>query len=103
MIKEKQPLSLCELGEMLKGIKQTDKTKDMGSFIKKFCKIKPEKAKKLREELEKLELIKLKNSDIAKIIDLLPDDAAELNKIFTDITLDADETNKILETVKQNL
>ena len=60
------------------------------------------KAKKLKEALEGLNLIKLRNSDIIKIIDVVPENATELNKIFTETSLDADETNKILETVKNN-
>jgi DNA-directed RNA polymerase subunit F len=102
MIKEKQSLSMVEVNELLGSLKETDKTKDLKAFLKKYTKIKPEKAKKLREDIEGLKLLKLKPEDISKIVDILPEDAAELNKIFTEVTLDADETNKILDTIKQN-
>jgi len=101
MIKERKPLNMCEVTEVLKDIKETDKTKELKSFIKDFCKVTPAKARELKEELIKLDIIKLKEGDIAKIIDIMPEDAAELNKIFVDIALDADETNKILETIKK--
>lgn len=102
MIKEKQALNIQEANDVLGGLKETDKIKDTKAFIKKFSKINSTKAKKLKEEIEKLNLLKLKQKDIAKIIDILPEDATELNKIFTEVTLDADETSKILDTVKNN-
>ena len=101
MIKERKPLNMCEVTEVLKEIKETDKTKELKSFIKDFCKVTPAKARELKEDLIKLDVIKLKEGDIAKIIDIMPEDAAELNKIFVDIALDSDETNKILETIKK--
>jgi len=101
MIKERTPLNMSEVSEVLKEIKETDKTKELKSFIKEFSSITPAKARELKEELIKLDIIKLKGGDIAKMIDIMPEDAAELNKIFVDIALDADETNKILETIKK--
>ena len=70
-------------------------------FIKKFSKLDLKNAEKLEEELESLDLIKLKEEYIIKIIDLLPEDAADLNKILVDVSLDEDETKKILEVVKK--
>ena len=102
MITDREPLNMQEANNVLKGLKETEKIKETKAFIKKFSKVSAENAKKMKEELEKLELIKLKPTDIAKIVDILPEDAAELNKIITEVTLDADETNKILETVKKN-
>lgn len=102
MIKERQPLSLAEANEVLGSLKESDKVNDAKAFIKKFTKLSPEKAKKIREEIEKLELLKLKPADIGRIIDVLPEDAVDLNKIFTEVSLDADETNKILAVVKEN-
>ena len=63
-------------------------------------KLNSEKSKKLKEDLEKLDMLKLKSSDIVKIVDIFPENAIELNKIFTETSLDSDEINKILETIK---
>ena len=101
MIKQKQPLSMAEANEILGGLKETNNIKETKIFIKKFSKIDSKKAKELREELEKLGILKIKSSDIAKVIDVLPEDAQEINKIFTEVTLDAEETNKIIDTVKK--
>lgn len=97
-----RPLDMSEARKMLGSLEETEKTKQLDSFIKKFSKVKIEKAKKIREELDKLELLKLKEEHIAKIIDLMPEDSLDLNKIFVDITLNEDETSKIFEVIKKN-
>jgi len=102
MIKERKPLALYEVKEILGKIEETSKVKEAKIHIKKFCKIDPEKAKKLREELERLDIIKLKETDISNLINILPENAVELNTIVMEAGLDADETNKVLETIKNN-
>lgn len=98
MIKNNQPLSLSEVIEYAKN--EGSETELVG-FIKKFNKIKPKEAKELKEEIEKLMDIKIKPEDITKLIDLLPETSEELNKIFVDVSLDDDETKKILDTIKK--
>ncbi len=91
-----------EVEEILKDIPDSDKKQEMEIFLKKFLKAKPKQAKKIKEDLENLDLLKLKREHIVKIVDLLPEDASDLNKIFTDLSLNEDETNKILEIVKNS-
>ena len=62
----------------------------------------PAQAKKIKEDLEALDSIKVKRDHIVKVVDLLPADASDLNKIFTDVSLNEEETNKILEIVKNS-
>ena len=102
MIKERTPLTMNEAKEILESLKENDRNKDMKAFIKKFSKLDEKSAKKLKVELESLNLIKLRQTDIVKIVDVCPENAVELNKIFTETSLDADETNKILNAVKNN-
>jgi len=78
-----------------------DSGSDVVGFIKKFNKTKPEKAKELRAKLKGLDLIKMKEEHISNLIDLLPETSEELNKIFSDVGLDEDETKKILDTIKE--
>ena len=96
MIIKQEPMSMAEVKAML-----TEEKTEMEKFVKTFSKMKPEEAKKFREDLEKLEIIKMKPETTVKIIDLLPEDASDLNKIFIDVSLDEDEINKILEVVKK--
>ena len=100
MILDRQPLNLNETQKILEDISESDKKEEMKIYLKKFLKTTTARAKKIKEELEKADLLKLKREHIVKIIDLLPEDASDLNKIFTDVSLNEDETNKILEIIK---
>ena len=100
MILERTPLNLDEVKEILKNLEDSDKKEEMEIYLKKFSKTKPEKAKKIKEELEKLDLLKMKREHLVKIVDLMPEDTTDLNKIFSDVSLNEDETNKILNVVK---
>ncbi|MGV8151793.1 MAG: hypothetical protein ACP5OG_01825 [Candidatus Nanoarchaeia archaeon] len=102
MILERKALDLAELESTLKDVAESDKKTEIEAYLKKFLKTKPESAKKITQELEALDMLKLKKEHIIKIIDLLPEDASDLNKIFSDTSLSEDETNKILEIVKNN-
>lgn len=101
MIKDTQALDMGEMKKILRSLGENEKKKQLESFIKKFSKINKDKAEQLKKELSGLELLKLKQEHLVKIIDLLPEDAQDLNKIFTDVNLDEDETNKILELIKK--
>lgn len=79
----------------------------MGStfaYAKRFSKLKIEKVKELKEELKKLDIMKLKERHIAKIIELLPEDTEDLRKIFIgeEVSLDQNEIEKILAVVKKH-
>jgi DNA-directed RNA polymerase subunit F len=99
MIKNTEPLSAAEIMEYIG--KGEDSEANIKNFIKKFVKLSQKEAKELRKELEKLELMKLRKEHIVKIIDLMPENEEDLNKIFIDVSLNEDETKKILETVKK--
>ncbi len=101
MIKEMQALDMAEVKKILGSLEDTEKKKQLEAFIKKFSKIKQEKAEQLKKELQGLGLLKMKEDCVVKLIDLMPEDAADLNKIFIDVSLDEDETNKILEVIKK--
>ena len=112
MINEKKPLTLAEVQEIVnerfKKVKEeNDENHRLGSvhdLLKKVVKLKPEQAKKLKEELLSLGIVKLKEKDIVKIVDFLPEDAEDIRKLFfgQGINLDENEINSILEKVKKN-
>ncbi len=99
MIKNSEPLSMAEVVEFVE--KENEDELNVVGFIKKFNKLNSKDAKELKEELGKLEIIKIKTDYIIKMIDLLPETPEELNKIFVDVSLDEDETKKILDTIKK--
>jgi DNA-directed RNA polymerase subunit F len=99
MIKNTIPLSMAESLEYIEKEKKSEKP--VADFIKKFSKISPKDAKELRKKLEDLKIVKMNDSNISKLIDILPEKAEEINKIFIDIGLDENETKKILDTIKE--
>ena len=98
MIISNNPLSMPE---SLAYLKKDEKHIELEAFIKKFSELNPKEAKELREKIEKLNIIKLNAESISKIIDLLPENSIDLNKIFVGISLDEDETKHILDLVKE--
>lgn len=102
MIIERTPISMNETEEIIKNIEDNEKKQEVELFLKRFLKTKPEQSKKIKEGLEKLDSIKIKKDHIVKIIDILPEDMSDLNKIFVDVSLNEDEINKILEIIKNS-
>lgn len=99
MIKNIAPLSMAESLEYIEKDKKSEKP--VADFIKKFTSIGPKEAKELRKKLEDLKIVKMNDLNISKLIDILPEKAEEVNKIFIDVSLDEDETKKILDTIKE--
>ena len=97
MIVERKPLSMVEAKEHM----DKDSGTDIIGFVKKFVILKPEKAKELKEKIQDLDLLKVKGEHITKIIDIMPETAEDINKIFSDVNLDEDETKKLLDTIKE--
>ncbi len=98
-IKEKTPLTMSEVVVM---VKDADKSALIKEFIKNFKTIPVEKVKEIKKDLEKLDLIKLKDHHIVKVIDFMPGSASELNKVVSDASLDSEEIEKILEVIKKH-
>lgn len=96
MINENYPLSMAEVMEYL-----GDDEVETVQFIKKFSSLAPEQAKELRKKIEEMENMKIKPEHISKIIDLVPENQEDLNKIFVGVSLDEDESKKIFDTIKE--
>jgi DNA-directed RNA polymerase subunit F len=98
VIKEEKPITIAEVLEL---VKDSESSKDIKEFIKKFDILELKDALKMKEELKSLDLIKLKDQHIVKIVDFKPSDASELNKILPETSLDSEEIEKILDVVKK--
>lgn len=90
---------MAESLEYLKG--DGERETEVKKFIENFVSIDSGKAKKLKEKIEGLDLLKIKPEHIANIIDIMPKNGDDLNKIFNDVSLDEDEKNKILQTIEE--
>lgn len=94
MIKRTTPISM---GESLEYIKD-DETR---AFVKKFTKMEPKKAKELREKLNSLEIIKLNDEVVSKLIDFLPKDKEDLSKVLLSVKLEDSEEENVLSAIKE--
>lgn len=103
MIKSSKPLTLTEIRKILEG-KESEKTKQVIAYAKKFCNLDEKEAKALKEELLELNIAKLKEKHIVKIIDLMPEDASDVRKIFfgEDTSLEQNEIEKILQVITKH-
>ena len=99
MIKNRESLSMSEAGKYLD--LHIDSEAEISKFVKKFVRLTPKSAGEMRFALQGLDIIKMREDHVAKVIDILPESKESINKIFNDVSLDEDETNKILETVKK--
>jgi DNA-directed RNA polymerase subunit F len=93
----KNQVSIAEAGSYVENLEENILLKD---YFKKFTKLSKEKADKLKEEIKSLNNLKINEEKVIKIVDFLPKEAEEVHKIFTDVSLSEDETNKIIEIVK---
>jgi DNA-directed RNA polymerase subunit F len=102
MILEREPVSMVQVTEIVKQFPENEKKEQIDAFLKKYSKTKQKQAEKITRELTALDLLKLKKEHIVKIIDMLPQDATDAQKIFFDVSLTEDEIHKILDIVKNS-
>ncbi len=95
MIKNMTPLSMAESLKYMKD-------QESKAFIKKFAKISEKDAENLRKKLGELNLIKLNEKHISKIIDFVPEEKEEVQTILPDSNLDDQEKDAILTAIKEN-
>jgi len=96
VVRENKPVTMAEVSSL---VGDSDKSVLIKDFIKTFDILSVEKSMELVEELKKLDLIKLKDLYIVKIVDFMPGDAAELNKVVSGVSFDQEEITKILDVV----
>ena len=98
MIKKSRPLTYAEVISLAGDNEKEEKIK---GFLKQLTKVELKEAEELKEEIRKLDLIKLKEENIISIINFLPQDASDLNKVLQGVSLNQDEVEKILEVTKK--
>ena len=78
-----------------------DRKADVLAFVRKFTALKAKDGQEMRKKINDLGLIKIDNKNISKIIDILPENEEDLNKIFWGMSLDEEESKKVLDIVKE--
>ena len=102
------PLTMAEMKEHLQVIEKRDKelnarAKKVKTYLDHFTKVKKDKINEIKKQLETLNITRLKDRHIEKIIDLLPEDLTSMRAIFTgeNVTLKQEDLQKILDIVKK--
>ena len=97
-ILSKQPLALAEVKEIVDKLEEKEETKE---YLKKFTQLSKDKAEKLKRDITDLNNVKINEEHAVKVVDFLPKEQEEINKIFVDVSLTEEETNAILEIVRK--
>lgn len=100
------PITIVQLKEELEKIKKRDKELNLRSnktieYLEQFAKFK--QSKELTEKLTKLDIPRLKEQHITKIIDILPTTIKDLKIILQgyNITVNNENLKKIIDTINQ--
>ena len=97
---------MVELKGKIESMKKRDKGLSVRStktydYINKFLK-NEKKVNDLKEKLENIDISRLKEKQINKLIDIMPGDIDELKAVLSgeNLTLKQDDLNKIVEAIK---
>jgi DNA-directed RNA polymerase subunit F len=103
------PVSLTELKARIDEIKKRDKeltfrTQKVNDYLHSIDALKNKDAEELKGDLEKLDISRLNEKQIIKLIDLVPTNLDSLRVIFSNenISIKSEELNKILEVVRKH-
>src|SRR3989344_1264981 len=107
-MQEEVPISIYDLKKEMTKIKKRDEELSVRAakteeYLNNFVIIKPKDAEALEEELLKLEVPRLKEVHVKKILDLLPASVEELKVILQGYTLTVNKENmeKMISTLKK--
>ncbi|MDP7610309.1 MAG: RNA polymerase Rpb4 family protein [Candidatus Woesearchaeota archaeon] len=100
------PLTMAEVKEDLSKIKEDElniRVNKTVEYLNQFAKLSYKDSKTLVEKLTKLDVPRLKEKHICKIVDILPASMEELKSLLQayTITINNDNLKKILDTVKE--
>jgi DNA-directed RNA polymerase subunit F len=101
------PMPLSQIKEAVDSIKKRDKepnfrVKKMEEYLNSFSALSTVKSRELIEKLTKLNVPRMKEMHIYKIVDLMPSSVEDLKMILQPyaLTVNNENLSKILETIK---
>ncbi len=103
-----EPMGMVELKEEIKRIKKRDKEPSfrvgkVEEYLNIFVDLNPKQAEELEEKIKKLNVPRLKNDHIKKIVDVLPVNVDQLKIVLQGYTLTVTQENmkKIVAVVSE--
>lgn len=108
MLISERPLTMVELAEDLDNLEKTEKELNFRSnktkaYLKQFVKLKLKDSKELAKKIESLNISRLKERQIVKIVDMLPESVDEIKMLMVGETTTVTDENmkKIIDVVKE--
>ncbi|HLD06337.1 MAG TPA: hypothetical protein VJC16_02270 [Candidatus Nanoarchaeia archaeon] len=102
------PLSLSELQSHIEAIKKRDKEPNIrvtktDEYVQTFVSLDHAKSAELKGKLQKLEIPRMKDEHVSKIIDILPASVEELKAILQGyiVTISKENMKKIVDAVQE--
>ena len=106
---KEEPITLAEVKEKLDIINKRDKQLNTAAtktyeYAEHFSKVDNKKIQELKQKLNELNVPRLKERHIVKLIDILPEEIDSLRAVFVGetITVKQEDLNKILEVIKKS-
>jgi len=106
VIISESPVSMADMKDYLENVKKNEKELNFRSnktydYISQFSTLDKKKADELKQKLEKLNIPRLKDVHIIKIIDLMPMSVDDLKSILLSytITINNENLKKIIDVV----
>ncbi len=103
---EQRPISITELKAEIEKIKKREKEPSIRitkveDYLNSFTQLTAAKEKELTEQLKKLEIPRLRDEHVVKIVDLLPKTSEDLKMILQGYVISVSNENlkKIVDTV----
>jgi len=107
MISE-EPISIYDLKKSLDEAKKRDgelgfRAAKTDEYLKNFAKLDEKKVEALRKKVEELNVPRLKNEHICKLIDVLPGDADDVRLVLNSysVTITNENLAKIADVIKE--
>ena len=105
---EEVPLNIVEVKEMLRKIKERDeelnfRAQKTAEYLEAIHTIKPKQAKELKEKLEALEIPRVKEAQVQKIIDIMPKTTEGVKTVFSglNISVTAENVKKVATLINE--
>lgn len=109
-ILKEEPLNISVLKEKLEQVKKRDKeltpkAQKTYEYLQHFSKLNLKKIDDLKEKFNKLNIPRLKDRHVVKLIDIAPKDLDSLKAIFTgeNITIKQEDSERLLKVIKENV
>ena len=107
-IKEERALNLVEIDDILDDVKKRDgelnsRSEKVREYVKQFAKAKLKDVKELKKKLIELNIPRLRDKQVTKLVDMMPNDAEGVRAVLNgdNIVVKPEDVDKIVALLKE--